>query len=119
MELSVAGRRQSGSRGDPAGTRGHGAAVRGRFHIAVGAHVTMMNQSIVPVSERDHLAGSLEAPVILVEYGDFECPHCGRAYPIVKAVKRYFGNELAVVYRHFPLPEIHPHARLAAEAAEA
>jgi protein-disulfide isomerase len=74
---------------------------------------------VVPVSERDHVAGSVDAPVILVEYGDFECPHCGRAYPIVKAAKRDLGRELAVVYRHFPLAEIHPHAVLAGEAAEA
>jgi protein-disulfide isomerase len=72
----------------------------------------------VPVGERDHVAGSLDAPVILVEYGDFECPHCGRAYPIVNAARRSLGKELAVVYRHFPLAEIHPHAVLAAEAAE-
>lgn len=76
-------------------------------------------QLVVPVSERDHIAGSLDAPVVLVEYGDFECPHCGRAYPIVKGAKRALGDELAVVYRHFPLAEIHPHATLAAEAAEA
>jgi formate-nitrite transporter family protein len=77
------------------------------------------SQLVVPASERDHIAGSLEAPVILVEYGDFECPHCGRAYPIVKGAKQYLGKELAVVYRHFPLAEMHPHATLAAEAAEA
>jgi len=76
-------------------------------------------QLVVQVSERDHIAGSLDAPVVLVEYGDFECPHCGRAYPIVKAAKRGLGDELAVVYRHFPLAEVHPHATLAAEAAEA
>ena len=78
-----------------------------------------MNELVVPVSGRDHVAGSLDAPVVLVEYGDFECPHCGRAYPIVKAVQRQLGTSLAFVYRHFPLAEAHPHARLAAEAAEA
>ena len=78
-----------------------------------------MNELVVPVSDRDHVAGSLDAPVILVEYGDFECPHCGRAYPIVKRVQRSLGNQLALVYRHFPLAESHPHALLAAEAAEA
>ena len=77
------------------------------------------NELVVPVGERDHIDGSFDAPVILVEYGDFECPHCGRAYPIVKAVQRALGNDLAFVYRHFPLAEAHPHARLAAEAAEA
>jgi protein-disulfide isomerase len=73
----------------------------------------------VPVSPRDHVAGSLGAPIVLVEYGDFECPHCGRAFPIVKEVQQHFGPRLAFVYRHFPLAEVHPHARRAAEAAEA
>jgi protein-disulfide isomerase len=73
----------------------------------------------VPVSERDHVAGWLDAPVVLVEYGDFECPHCGRAHPIVKEAQKRLGKELALVYRNFPLAEIHPHAPLAAEAAEA
>jgi protein-disulfide isomerase len=77
------------------------------------------NELVVPVGERDHINGAFDAPVILVEYGDFECPHCGRAYPIVKAVQRALGGDLALVYRHFPLAEAHPHARLAAEAAEA
>jgi protein-disulfide isomerase len=80
----------------------------------------MTGQLIVPVSEQDHIAGSLDtAAVVLVEYGDFECPHCGRAYPIVKAAQRRLGDTLAFVFRHFPLEEIHPHAPLAAEASEA
>jgi protein-disulfide isomerase len=78
-----------------------------------------LNELVVPVSERDHIKGAFDAPVVLVEYGDFECPHCGRAYPIVKAAQRALGDDLAVVYRHFPLAEAHPHARLAAEASEA
>ena len=78
-----------------------------------------INQLVVPVNERDHIAGAMDAPVVLVEYGDFECPHCARAYPIVEAARRYLGKELAVVYRHFPLAEMHPHATLAAEASEA
>jgi protein-disulfide isomerase len=78
-----------------------------------------LNELVIPVSERDHINGAFDAPVILVEYGDFECPHCGRAYPIVKAAQRALGRDIAVVYRHFPLAEAHPHARLAAEAAEA
>lgn len=77
------------------------------------------NELVVAVDERDHIAGSLDAPVLLVEYGDFECPHCGRAYPIVEAARRQLGKNMAFVYRHFPLAEIHPHAVLAAEAAEA
>ena len=74
---------------------------------------------LVPISEQDHVNGSVHAPVVLVEYGDFECPHCGRAYPIVKAAQRSLGDKLALVYRHFPLSEVHPHATQAAEAAEA
>jgi protein-disulfide isomerase len=77
------------------------------------------NELVVPVNERDHIAGRRDAPVLLVEYGDFECPHCGRAYPVVEAARRQLGNEIGFVYRHFPLPEAHPHAVLAAEAAEA
>ena len=73
----------------------------------------------VPVGEDDHAQGLATAPVTLVEYGDFECPHCGRAHPIVQAVQRRMGNRLRFVYRHFPLTEIHPHAQHAAETAEA
>jgi protein-disulfide isomerase len=73
----------------------------------------------IPVSDRDHVAGSPDAPVVLVEYGDFECPYCGRAYPIVKEAQESLGSTLAVVYRHFPLAESHPYATLAAEASEA
>jgi protein-disulfide isomerase len=72
-----------------------------------------------PVSERDHIRGSAAAPVILVEYGDFECPACGQAYPIVKALEQQLAATLAVVFRHCPLSTIHPHAQRAAEAAEA
>lgn len=72
-----------------------------------------------PVSSRDHVQGSTSAPVTLVEYGDYECPHCGRAYPIVKAVQRRLGAQLRFVFRNFPLKTIHPHAEHAAEAAEA
>jgi protein-disulfide isomerase len=57
--------------------------------------------------------------VFLVEYGDFECPYCGRAYPIVKVAQESLGGALAVVYRHFPLSESHPYATIAAEASEA
>jgi protein-disulfide isomerase len=72
-----------------------------------------------PVIDRDHAQGSADAPVTLVEYGDYECPHCGRAYPIVKDVQRRMGRRLRFVFRNFPLPEAHPHAQHAAEAAEA
>jgi protein-disulfide isomerase len=71
-----------------------------------------------PVGERDHTAGPEHAPVTLVEYGDFECPYCGMAYPIVKAAQQRLGDQLRLVFRNFPLREIHPHAPHAAEAAE-
>lgn len=72
----------------------------------------------LPVGARDHLEGRADAPVTLVEYGDYECPHCGRAYPIVKEVQRRLGANLRFVFRNFPLTESHPHAQHAAEAAE-
>lgn len=73
----------------------------------------------IPVSERDHIQGPATAPVTLVEYGDYQCPYCGQAYPIVKALQRTLGDQLRFVFRNFPLAEIHPHAEGAAEAAEA
>jgi protein-disulfide isomerase len=72
-----------------------------------------------PVSERDHTAGPDDAPVTLVEYGDYECPYCGMAHPIVKRAQQDLGKQLRFVFRNFPLAESHPHARVAAEAAEA
>jgi protein-disulfide isomerase len=71
------------------------------------------------VSDRDHADGPADAPVTLVEYGDYECPHCGRAYPIVKRIQQLMGEQLRFVFRNFPLGEAHPHAQHAAEAAEA
>src|SRR6202521_5290345 len=72
-----------------------------------------------PVSARDHVAGADDAPVTLVEYGDYECPYCGMASPIVKTAQRELGGQLRFVFRNFPLAEAHPHARMAAQAAEA
>ncbi len=74
---------------------------------------------MLPVSERDHVQGPANAPCTLVEYGDNECPFCGQAYPIVKAVQARLGRRLCSAYRHFPLSEIHPRAVPVAEAAEA
>lgn len=73
----------------------------------------------VPVSQRDHQQGPETAPVTLVEYGDYECPYCGEAYPIVKEIQRRLGDRLRFVFRNFPLTQSHPHAEHAAEAAEA
>jgi protein-disulfide isomerase len=72
-----------------------------------------------PVNPDDHVAGPSDAALTLVEYGDFECPYCGMAYPIVKAAQRTLGSGMRFVFRHFPLAEAHPHARQAANAAEA
>jgi protein-disulfide isomerase len=72
-----------------------------------------------PVGELDHVVGPDDAPVTLVEYGDYECPYCGMAHPIVKSVQRELGSRLRFVFRNFPLAEAHPHARKAAQAAEA
>lgn len=69
--------------------------------------------------DRDHIQGPDDAPVTLVEYGDYECPHCGRAHPIVRRIQERMGDRLRFVFRNFPLTEIHPHAANAAAAAEA
>jgi len=68
---------------------------------------------------RDHVRGSDDAAVTLVEYGDFQCPYCGEAYPVVRELQERFGDQLRFVFRHMPLPDLHPRAPLAAEAAEA
>lgn len=72
----------------------------------------------IPVSEADHHDGPLDAPLVLVEYGDYECPYCGEAFEELKAVKAQFGDRLCFVFRNFPLTQIHPHALHAAELAE-
>ena len=78
-----------------------------------GATLTM------PVAEeRDHIQGSADAAVTLLEYGDYECPYCGAAYPIVKEVQSRMGDRLRFVFRNFPITTSHPHAEQAAEAAE-
>jgi len=73
-----------------------------------------------PVTEgRDHVQGPADAPLTLVEYGDYECPYCGAAYPIIKEVQARMGDQLRFVFRNFPISTSHPHAEHAAEAAEA
>ena len=83
----------------------------------------MSNTEIVrlsnAVTERDHAWGQQNAPVTLVEYGNFECIHCGRAYPVIKEVQKLLGENLRFVFRHFPTVRSHPHSLHAAEAAEA
>jgi protein-disulfide isomerase len=77
-----------------------------------------MSRLRVPVTPDDHIAGKDDAPATLVEYGDYECPACGAAHPVVNRLRQHFGDELRFVFRHFPLNEIHPNAETAAETAE-
>jgi protein-disulfide isomerase len=72
----------------------------------------------VPVTPDDHIAGKDDATATLVEYGDYECPACGAAHPVVNRLRQHFGDELRFVFRHFPLNEFHPNAESAAETAE-
>ena len=81
--------------------------------MIAGAKLTL------PDGNRDHIQGSLDAPIALVEYGDYECPFCGEVYPVITAIQRALGNRLCFAFRHFPLTNVHPHAEHAAEAAEA
>ena len=74
--------------------------------------------SALPMANRDHIQGPADAPIKLVEYGDYECPYCGEAYPVVKAIQRRLGKRLCFAFRNFPLANSHPHAEHAAEAAE-
>jgi protein-disulfide isomerase len=74
---------------------------------------------VVPVTERDHTLGSVDAPVTLVEYGDYQCPYCAAAHPIVGELLRRRQGTVRFAYRHFPLTNLHPFAEMAAEAAEA
>ena len=76
------------------------------------------NRLTQPVTKSDHKQGLLQAPVVLVEYGDYCCPHCGEAYRVVQQLQPEFGHQLCFVFRHFPLMA-HPQAQRAAEAAEA
>ena len=79
------------------------------------SHVDELN----PIPGRDHRRGILGAPVTIIEYGDFECPNCKQAAPAVAHLLERFDGRICLVYRHFPLEEVHPHALIAAEAAEA
>ena len=72
----------------------------------------------VTVTNEDHIQGNPNAPITLIEYGDYECPHCGYAAPIVKALQDDYADDLRFVFRNFPLTQIHPMAEPAAEAAE-
>jgi protein-disulfide isomerase len=73
----------------------------------------------VPSAGRDHIQGGGDAVITLLEYGDYECPYCGDAHPVVRAIRQQSGARLCFAFRHFPLVNAHPHAEHAAEAAEA
>ena len=77
-----------------------------------------MDRQIPSLGKRDHTQGPLDAAVELIEYGDYECPYCKAAFPVVKLIQKQFGNDLCFAYRHFPLVQVHPLAIGAAEAAE-
>ncbi|MGA2890435.1 MAG: thioredoxin domain-containing protein [Terracidiphilus sp.] len=77
-----------------------------------------MSKLSIAVSIKDHMQGDPAAECSLVEYGDYECPHCGTAYPIVKRLQEHFAKRLSFVFRNFPLSQIHPWAEPAAEVAE-
>src|SRR5262245_43616443 len=72
-----------------------------------------------PMADRDHIQGRIDAPIRLLEYGDYECPYCGEAYPAVKEIQKRLGHRLCFAFRNFPLVNSHPHAEHAAQAAEA
>ena len=99
--------------GDPAAAE---AAKRLRALLGTAEVITDLAVPVDP--RRDHVRGPEQAPVTIVEYGDFECPYCGQAEPVVRELLRDFGD-LRYVWRHLPLNDVHPHAQLAAEAAEA
>ena len=77
-----------------------------------------MSMLRIPVTEHDHIRGEVNARATLVEYGDYQCPHCAAAHTVVNQVLAGFRPRLRLVYRHFPLTQIHPHAETAAETAE-
>lgn len=77
------------------------------------------NEQITGLAGADHSTGAKNASVVLLEYGDFECPSCGAAEPVTRHLLEAFGDRVTFIYRHFPLLEVHPHAELAAEASEA
>ena len=77
-----------------------------------------MSELRFPITEHDHIIGPADAPVTLVEYGDYQCPHCQAAWPQVELVLKHFGSDLRYAYRHFPISTVHPLAKPAAETAE-
>ena len=91
--------------------------VRARQLVATAEDILDLAEDVDP--ERDHIRGPDDAPVTLVEYGDFECPYCGQAEGVIRELLSSFGGDLRYVWRHLPLNDVHPNAQLAAEASEA
>ena len=92
--------------------------LRLRLRAILGTSESLVDLAVPVDPGRDHIRGPEAAPVTLVEYGDFECPYCGQAEPIIRELLADFGD-LRYVWRHLPLNDVHPHAQLAAEASEA
>jgi Na+/H+ antiporter NhaA len=90
---------------------------RARQLLGVAEDILDLSDDVDP--ERDHVRGASEAPVTLVEYGDYECPYCGQAEMVIRELLASFGDDVRYVWRHLPLNDVHPHAQMAAEAAEA
>ena len=93
------------------------ASVRARQLLGTAEEILDLSDDVDP--DRDHIRGPREALVTLVEYGDYECPYCGRAEPVIRDLLVSFGHDLRYVWRHLPLNDVHAHAQLAAEASEA
>ncbi|MDL2224520.1 DsbA family protein [Bacteroidales bacterium OttesenSCG-928-M06] len=74
--------------------------------------------STIKIEDSDHIIGSPSAPIVLVEYADYQCPYCGQAYSIIKQLQKKFGDKMAFVFRNYPIQELHPYALHAAIAAE-
>jgi Na+/H+ antiporter NhaA len=89
-----------------------------RAQVLIGGAESIVDLAVAVDPARDHVRGPTDAPICVVEYGDFECPHCGQAEPVVRELLADFGD-VGYVWRHLPLTDVHPHAQLAAEASEA
>jgi Na+/H+ antiporter NhaA len=93
------------------------AETRARQIARTAAEIVDLAEDVDP--ERDHIRGAEDAPVTLIEYGDYECPYCGQAESAIRELLESFGDDLRYVWRHLPLNDVHPNAQMAAEAAEA
>ncbi len=87
--------------------------------IVMGSKGSSPTTAVAAVTNSDHIQGSQTAKAVLIEYSDFQCPACGAYYPIIKNIQKKYGDKIAIVYRHYPLTQLHQHAQLAAQAAEA